>query len=250
MSRKRWFFSGLIVFHLLAVVLPPLAFQTASSGSQSSLVQALLRPVAGYGQFLHLDRGYAFFAPDPGPSRLIQVAVVAPDGSVTESMYPDLQSQWPRLLYHRHFMLTEFLSNIYQPPGPPDEMFQSDPLGAEMWQRARGRYEFVRKSMVDHLRSVHDGRPVAIRRVEHAIPALPEYNAEPIPLSDPRLYNILLDQPVFSDQMAPADGSPPAEATPAEESEVIPPPQNRSSVVPLEVTVMTPLLSPVEERPP
>ncbi|WP_145389563.1 hypothetical protein [Stieleria neptunia] len=204
--QRRWklIVSGLVLFHLLAVGLPPLAFQTFSLDGPSPLVGTLIRPFAGYGQFLHMDRGYAFFAPDPGPSHLIQAASTNDDGTLTERMYPDRHDQWPRLLYHRHFMLAEFLNESYWPPGPPDEMFQSDRPAAELWQQRRGRYEWIRQSMVDHLRSVNDGREVAIRRLEHGLPGLQEFSEEPIALDDPRLYNVLLDQPIFSDEIAPA----------------------------------------------
>ncbi|QDV86870.1 hypothetical protein TBK1r_58950 [Stieleria magnilauensis] len=205
-APRRWklIASGLILFHLLAVVLPPLAFQTFSLDGPSPLVGTLIRPFAGYGQFLHMDRGYAFFAPDPGPSHLIQAASTNADGTLTERMYPDRNDQWPRLLYHRHFMLAEFLNDSYWPPGPPNEMFESDRPAAELWQQRRGRYEWIRQSMVDHLKSVNEGREVAIRRLEHGLPGLQEYTEEPIALDDPRLYNVLLDQPIFSDEIAPA----------------------------------------------
>ncbi|MCS7471226.1 hypothetical protein NZK35_31605 [Stieleria sp. ICT_E10.1] len=205
-APRRWklIASGLILFHLMAVALPPLAFQTFSLDGPSPLVGTLIRPFAGYGQFLHMDRGYAFFAPDPGPSHLIQAASTNADGTLTERMYPDRNDQWPRLLYHRHFMLAEFLNDSYWPPGPPNEMFESDRAAAELWQQRRGRYEWIRQSMVDHLRSVNEGRDVAIRRLEHGLPGLQEFTEEPIALDDPRLYNVLLDQPVFSDEIAPA----------------------------------------------
>ena len=196
--------SVLILFHLMAVALPPLAFQTSSIDGPSPLVGTLIRPFAGYGQFLHMDRGYAFFAPDPGASHLIQAASAAADGTLTEQMYPDREDQWPRLLYHRHFMLSEYLNEVYWPPGPPDEMFETDKPAAELWQQRRGRYEYIRQSMVDHLKSENEGRDVAIRRIEHGLPGLLDFVEEPIALNDPRLYNVLLDQPIFSDEMAPA----------------------------------------------
>ena len=205
-APRRWklIASGLILFHLMAVGLPPLAFQTFSLDGPSPLVGTLIRPFAGYGQFLHMDRGYAFFAPDPGPSHLIQAASTNADGTLTERMYPDRNDQWPRLLYHRHFMLAEFLNDSYWPPGPPNEMFESDRPAAELWQQRRGRYEWIRQSMVDHLTSVNEGRDVAIRRLEHGLPGLQEFAEEPIALDDPRLYNVLLDQPIFSDEIDPA----------------------------------------------
>jgi len=184
-----------------------LAFQTISVDGPSPLIGSLIRPFRGYGQFFHLDRGYAFFAPDPGPSHLIQAAVTQPDGSLVETMYPDREQQWPRLLYHRHFMLSEYLHEVYWPPGPPDNVAESDPPAALLWQQRRGRYEYVRKSMVDHLRHVHGGRQVGIRRIEHGLPPLQQYVREPIELRDPRLYSVLLDQPIFDDEIAPAEDS-------------------------------------------
>ncbi|MCC9600073.1 hypothetical protein LOC67_05830 [Stieleria sp. JC731] len=207
-KRKRLLISAVIVFHLLAVALPPLAFQTMTVDGPSPMISRLIKPFEGYGEFLHMNRGYAFFAPDPGPSHLIQAAIIDSDGSITEQMFPDLKQQWPRLLYHRHFMLSEFLHESYWPPGPPDEMFQTDRAAAEYWQQRRARYEFIRQSMVDHLKSVNEGREVAIRRIEHGLPALADFVAEPIELTDPRLYNLLLDQPVFSDQIAPSSSQP------------------------------------------
>ncbi|WP_149499638.1 hypothetical protein [Roseiconus lacunae] len=224
-KRRRVLLSGVILFHFLAVALPPLAFQTTTVDGPSPLIDFLIRPFRGYGEFFHLNRGYAFFAPDPGPSHLIQAAIVQPDGTVQEQMFPNLDVQWPRLLYHRHFMLSEFLNENYWPPGPPDEMFQTDRMAAEYWQQRRGRYEFIRQSMVDHLKAVNDGRDVAIRRIEHGLPALADYLAEPIELTDERLYNLMLDQPLFSDQIAPAVGNPDANI----ETEVIPVPQNQPS---------------------
>jgi hypothetical protein len=192
-TSKRWrlVISILIIGHLLAVAMPPLAFQAGPSPS----VASLLWPVRGYGQFLYLDRGYAFFAPDPGPSHLIQAAITEPDGKITEAMYPDLQQQWPRLKYHRHFMLAEYLNEIYELPGPPPELVEADPEAADQWARLRRRYELVRQSMRDHLQHVSD-KFVQIRRIEHLIPTHLDYLNDPIPLSDPRRYIVLLDQPL------------------------------------------------------
>ena len=219
--RTKAVLSGLIVFHLLAVFLPPLMFQTRTMmGGGSPLVGTLSRPFVGYGQFLYLDRGYAFFAPDPGPSRVIQVAVVNDDGSLNETIYPDRERQWPRLLYHRHFMLTEFLSESYVEPGPPEILIETDPVEAEWWDRRRSRYEWVRQSMVDHLQAQHPGKKVALRRLIHYIPSLEDYRSEPIALDDERLYEVLLDQATYE----VVDESP---------TEVIPPPASEASTLEL-----------------
>ena len=182
-----------IIVHLLAVALPPLAFQASGPLGSSPSVGMLLRSVEPYSQFTYMNRGYAFFAPDPGPSHLIQAAIFEPSGSRTEVMFPDLKAQWPRLLYHRHFMLAEYLTTIYTPKGPPQELIEEDREAAFAWEQARGRYENVRQSITDHLKHVNDGKHVVIRRIEHAIPSFIEFINEQIDLSDPELYIVLLD---------------------------------------------------------
>jgi hypothetical protein len=192
----RFAISILVIGHLLAVLLPPLSFQARGPLGLSPSVATLLAPVEGYGQFLYIDRGYAFFAPDPGPSHLIQAAITDSSGQRIEQMYPDREQQWPRLLYHRHFMLSEFMDEIYQPPGPPQELIELDREEAELWVRSRARYEHVRQSVVEHLKAENPGHDIAIRRIEHLIPDVIEFQREPIALTDQRLYQVILDQPV------------------------------------------------------
>ncbi len=198
-KRIRIAISILLLGHLLAVFLPPLSLQTRGPLGQSPSVATLFAPLEAYSQFLYIDRGYAFFAPEPGPSHLVQAAVTGGDGQQMELMFPDREEQWPRLLYHRHFMLTEFLDTIYQAPGPPPELVELDRDAAEFWIRNRARYEHVRQSVVEHLEHEYPGQKVAIRRVEHLIPDLFDYQQEPIELTDPRLYQVILDQPIESD---------------------------------------------------
>jgi hypothetical protein len=187
--------SVLVSIHLLAVFLPPLAFQSRGPLGPSPAVGTLLRPLEGYSQFLYIDRGYAFFAPNPGPSHLIQAAFTR-DERTEERLYPDRRRQWPRLLYHRHLMIAAYLQEIYEPPGPPPELSRLDPATAADWTRSRARYERVRQSILDHLRSVHPDDQVAIRRIEHLVPDWVDYRREPIALTDQRLYRVLLDEPL------------------------------------------------------
>ncbi len=208
----RFAISILVIGHLLAVLLPPLSFQAQGPLGLSPSVATLLAPVEGYGQFLYIDRGYAFFAPDPGPSHLFQAAITDSSGQRIEQMYPDRDRQWPRLLYHRHFMLSEFLDEIYQLPGPPQELVELDREEAELWVRSRARYEHVRQSVVEHLKAQNPGHDVAIRRIEHLIPDVIEFQREPIALTDQRLYQVILDQPITvasdGDLNAPAETIP------------------------------------------
>jgi|TARA_B110000495_G_scaffold200190_1_gene214940 hypothetical protein len=195
-KQGRLLISILIIGHLLAVVLPPLSVQTRGPIGQSPSIATALGLIERYSQMLYIDRGYAFFAPDPGPSHLIQAAVTDQNGKRVEWMYPDREQHWPRLLYHRHFMLSEFMEEIYQPPGPPPELRALNRDEAIYWGEARKRYEHVRRSVVDHLKYENPDKEVAIRRVEHLLPDLIEYQIAPIELTDERLYRVLLDQNV------------------------------------------------------
>ena len=198
-KRVRLLISILIIGHLLALVLPPLSVQTRGSIGQSPSVSTALDFFEPYSQALYIDRGYAFFAPDPGPSHLIQVAISRPEEPLLEKMYPDRNEQWPRLLYHRHFMLSEFMHEIYQPPGPSEELLKANRQEARYWSLLRARYKHVHQSIVDHLKYEYPGDEVAIRRIEHLVPDLIDYQQEPIELTDKRLYRVLLDKPIEQD---------------------------------------------------
>jgi hypothetical protein len=103
-AAKRAALSAVLAVHLLAVFVGPWAMPPQGSELASSLARLL----APYVQATYLDNGYRFFAPEPGPSHLIRYEATMPDGKVVEGIFPSLKEQWPRLLYHRHFMLSEF----------------------------------------------------------------------------------------------------------------------------------------------
>ena len=209
--KYRFIASVLIIGHLWAVFGPPLDFQTRGALGASSFVDATLKPLRNYSQTIYTDRGYAFFGPDPGPSNLIQVRTA--DGE--EFFIPNHDRYWPRLRYHRHFMLSEFFASIYQPPPPVFGVEQAAQMnrreGGEAvrlrreviarWTHDRRRYEAARSSMVRHLKNVTGG-DVSIRRVRHRLPDWVAFAEQPIPLSDQRLYEVMFDEP------PPVAGSP------------------------------------------
>jgi hypothetical protein len=192
--RFRIVASVLIIGHVWAVVGRPIEFATQGPFGTSPSATLFRNPVRAYSEFVYLDHGYAFFAPDPGPSHLIAATVKAKDGQTTELRYPDLRDQRPRLMYHRHFMLAEFLNNIYHPPGEPPQMIADNPIDARQWRMARRRYEAVRDSITDCLRKQHPECDIAIGRLEHRQPGLPEFFQENVPLDDARLVTVLLDE--------------------------------------------------------
>lgn len=192
--RFRIAASVLIIGHVWAIVGRPIEFATQGPFGTSPSAMLFRNPVRAYSQFVYLDHGYAFFAPDPGPSHLIAATVKAKDGQTTELRYPDLGDQWPRLMYHRHFMLAEFLNNIYHPPGEPSQNIADNPIAVREWRMARRRYESVRDSITDCLRKQHPECDIAIGRLEHRQPGLPEFFQENVPLDDTRLATMLLDE--------------------------------------------------------
>jgi hypothetical protein len=195
--------SALIAFHLPAVFWGPLAFACAGSPLTDS-VFAVLRP---YLDALYLNHGYSFFAPDVGPSRLVRYKVEFADGrEAITGVFPNLATEQPRLLYHRHFMLSEALSNRFAPPDPPPEP-TPPPLTASAaekarhravqqefarelaaWQHQRRQYEAMWKSFEQHLLAQYGGSKVTLTRVEHrlALPAEVQYTGRK--LNDPTSY--------------------------------------------------------------
>lgn len=215
----------------------------------------LLQPLAAYGQFLYLDRGYAFFAPDPGPSHLLRVELrekdsnfAGPDSRGTEievRTYPSLGEQWPRLLYHRHFMLAEFLNDAYQPALPAEAAGLVGPeLPVEelrQWRRGRQRYELVLGSLKNHLQSKFPDREIQIDRLEHLLPDFVAYAENPTPLNDPPTYVVMQDIPISLETLLGSDlqGLPDPGLR-----EGIPSPSGER----VEVTPMAPLHRPIERQ--
>jgi hypothetical protein len=212
-SLPRWakvmLSAGLLV-HLLAVFIGPFAFASNSGGVPSPFADAafqLLRPYIGA---LYLDHGYFFFAPNPGPSHLVDYRVEFDDGRpAVTGRIPDLAIHRPRLLYHRHFMLSEALSNRFVPPEPPPEP-SPPPLTATAaekalfpavrsdyerqvaaWRHARRQYEAMRTSFEQHLLHQYGGSRVTLTRVEHRLPSADEVELAGRRLDDLDLYTNL-----------------------------------------------------------
>ncbi len=106
---KRVGFYGLnvlILFHLVAVCASPMSVQPSSR-----IQQNLWWVCSPYVQMLYQNNGFHFFAPNPEGSFSVLYEVEQADGSVKEGKFPNRQIS-PRLLYHRHFMLSEYLGAL------------------------------------------------------------------------------------------------------------------------------------------
>jgi hypothetical protein len=194
--RAKLLVSGLILLQLLAVLAEPLHFLGRSQVRGTSFAFRPLRSaMAPYVEFAYLNHGYAFFAPDPGPAHLLQCNLSLPGGQTASLRYPDKKAQWPRLLYHRHFMLSEFLNQLHVPPVDPVAVRQLSAEEAAEWATARKRYEMVRQSMETHLQARFVATAASIERVRHILPGSDVVLEQNLPLNDPSLYLVLPDQP-------------------------------------------------------
>ncbi|MEX2174066.1 MAG: hypothetical protein WD872_06870 [Pirellulaceae bacterium] len=183
--------SGLIAVHVAAVFWGPFAFACNVGLSSSPLADPVARVLRPYTSAMFLDHGYFFFAPDPGPSHLVRYRLEFADGrEPVEGVFPNLRQQWPRLSYHRHFMLSEALYNQFTPPTAPPKptpppvtapaaekaryRIQTEDyrLAEARWRHQRNQYEALWQAFEEHLKHEHGATRVVLTRVEHR-PALP-----------------------------------------------------------------------------
>jgi hypothetical protein len=180
--------SIVIAIHLWGVIAEPLRFSARGPGGTSPAAESIARPIQPYTQALYLNHGYAFFAPDPGPSHLLQMRWIDGQGNRGERRIPDLQTQWPRLMYHRHFMLSEFYSNAYRPPNAPFAI----PLEEQAaYRQERAIYEQLGDSIRRHMQAQQGTMSIGLERIEHRMPGLPEVVNERRSLTDPSLYRTM-----------------------------------------------------------
>lgn len=213
----RWqiILSVLLVIHIFAIAAEPMRLFSQNSAGLSAPETTFVRQVLSpYIDFAYLHHGYFFFAPNPGPSHLIQVRLsqtsnagenqeptstarllTSPqnlrnpvDGADRWLMIPDRSLHKPRLFYHRHFMLAEFLNNSFVPPLEPPS--SPDPAFEQYLSRRQG-YQSIRESIISHLKGKYNADSVDIRRVSHELPNAVQVFEERWPLNDPRLYIIM-----------------------------------------------------------
>ena len=148
-----------LIFHLAAMVLYP-----ASVGNppRELLSRVRDRIFERYMEALFMTGGHRFFAPEPGPSALVQYRLEQADGRVTEGIFPH-RSISPRLLYHRYFMLSERPMDVFD---------------RRLWHRMYAR----------HLAYWFDAERVTIWRVLHRLPN-PDDVIAGKSLDDPEFYD-------------------------------------------------------------
>lgn len=180
----RGWVSLLLLIHVTALFVGPWASPPPSS-YLSQQAEKLYEP---YLRALFLkDHGYRFFAPNPGASHLVRYELLDAAGNkVGEGRFPNLDVHWPRLLYHRHFMISESLNNVTSIPEQAPPLDAPAEVRASYANAARLRdayFESIGRFLVEN----NDVAQVKLFLVEHAIPH-PLDVAEGMPLSDPSLY--------------------------------------------------------------
>jgi hypothetical protein len=198
--------SLLIAGYLAAVVVPPLAGPPPASGLAGRLLQPL-RPLVGA---LSLGHGYRFFAPDPGPGHSIRWTLTRPDGSQQTGSIPDAQSDWPRLLYHRRFMVSEKIAALVPPVDAP----------ADIRARAAPDWKPLVKGAAANLLRQHGdqqaGSRVRLELIEHYLPDPEEV------IRGERGSDIVTPLGTFAAKPAGNIPAKPAEKIPAKPAEKIP----------------------------
>lgn len=183
--------SAFIVFHILAVFWAPFRFATLlppEGGSPFANYPDLV--FEAYYQPLYLDHGYAFFAPNPGPTHVVDFRVFNESGDViAEGRFPDRKEHLPRLRYHRYFMLGENLNQLWEPavdlPAdvPAEVKRQHD--------RKRGMYLSLKTAIEQGLAKKYGGSHAIVERVQHRAPTFQEFMGDEWSLTDPRLFERL-----------------------------------------------------------
>ena len=167
---SRWvrvLVSLLIAWHLMAVFLGPFSVPPTSAtigGLASS------KYVRWYSEPLYIHHGYHFFAPNPGPGHIARYRVTGANGeTLAEGQFPDRREHWPRLWYHRHFMLTDQVVM----PLPPEI--------------AEDRIRYVLEGYALHLLAAHQGERARVELLRHDLIGLDQFQSGRR-LDDPSTY--------------------------------------------------------------
>ena len=165
---------AVIALHLLAVFVGPWAMPP--HGSQ--LARSVASWIDPYIQAACLGNGYRFFAPEPSPGHLVRYEVETTDGRQVEGFFPNWTTERPRLLYHRYFMMSEFLNTVMSNPN------------------AATQAEKYANSYATHLLRQYNAKSVKLYVRQHRLPSMDDVRGG-MKLDDPSLYEekLVIDLP-------------------------------------------------------
>jgi hypothetical protein len=172
----RLMISLFVSWHVLAVFMAPMSVSVdmapkTDNEPPMTTVLAQRPPMQWYLDALYLNHGYHFFAPDPPEGHLIKYQVLDERGAeINRGEFPSKTDQWPRLRYHRYFMLADQCSV----PAPTE-------AESKQWQQ-----QFLRSYARELLRE-YGGQSVRVQRVTH-FPLYRQDALKNMPLDDPHTY--------------------------------------------------------------
>jgi hypothetical protein len=166
----RLLISLFVVWHLFVVFIAPMSVPPTSSTVE---YLARMSPVRWYGDPLYLNHGYHFFAPDPVVNAVVRYQILDSGGQKTsEGEFPSLKSQWPRLFYHRHMMLSDQADTPIDPTG---RMNREQTLRVTLTAYAR------------HLLRISPGERIDLQYLRHNV-LLPGDVLQNVDPNDPRTF--------------------------------------------------------------
>ena len=205
---RRRLVSVLVLLHCLAIFSSPMAGPPPAS-DLSRWIEGWFDPYLRAG---FLNHGYRFFAPNPGPSHLVRYEVTHADGRVESHRFPSTDEQWPRLYYHRHFMVAERVNQLVSLPAAEewavelrdrralvDELMRAGhgELAKEAEQQieaSRAGYEeqlMLRDELLhgiaEYFLRYHDAQSIKVYSVRHPLPSPLDVRAG-AKLDDPASY--------------------------------------------------------------
>ncbi len=204
------------LIHFLGVLSEPLRFFSRSevrTGPEFTALGEIMKP---YSQWLYMNHGYFFFAPNPGPGHLIQCSSNTSPLSTTEATsenpnnsfrLPNRDENWPRLLYHRYFMLSEFYASRFAPVQVSAEL-KKDVEFMQRWASEKDLYDQIQSSIVSSLKHSRNKENIEIRRVERLLPDSQQVLKEGWVLNDPRLTSVLSETMIETAATVPIDDLP------------------------------------------
>lgn len=243
-TRKRIVLSLLVSIHVIALLVEPMSMFSRSGvrpfGADVAWIRSTLGP---YVDMIYLDHGYFFFAPNPGPNHLVECTItpmtatsMTADSKNTNDMtsgssqgtssipsigngekqilvFPDKRVHWPRLFYHRHFMLSEFYHNAHAWTDQPIEAKENPVIDRE-WRAELNRYLQIQGSIVKHLKSRFPASEVGLRRIEHQLPNEVQVLQQGWKLTDKRLYDVVPESLQERDAKSAGPGQGPIKVVP------------------------------------
>ena len=213
-TTTQYILLAALLIHFLGVLAEPLRFFSRSeirSGPEFVWLSETMKP---YSQWLYLNHGYFFFAPNPGPGHLIQCTLSSAATDETSNkepsqvlLLPDRNEHWPRLLYHRYFMLSEFYTSRYAPEQVTQDL-KKDLEFMQTWASDKVLYDQIQSSIVSSLQHSRGIKNVKLRRLERLLPDSQQVLKEGWSLNDARLTNLLAESMLESTAVEPIDELP------------------------------------------